>query len=76
MMAMLAWEDAIGTVMIDVVSRTPIRQLVLNGTEKQFRYDLNEGVSEQMYVDEVKAYMGGDYPNTVAHNNKVVEMVQ
>ena len=67
---------AVATVMIDVVSRTPIRQLVINGTEKQLRYDLNQGVSEQMYIDEVKAFMDGNYPNTLEHSNRVIEITK
>ena len=69
-------DDAHGIILIDVVSRTPIRQLVINGTEKQLRYNLNQGISEQMYIDEVKAFMDGNYPNTLEHSNKVIEITK
>ena len=68
--------DAIATVMIDIVSRKPIRQIIINGTEKQLVYDLNQGLSEQMYIDEVASFMGGNYPNTLEHNNRVIEAVK
>lgn len=68
--------EKIATIMIDVVSRIPIRELVINGTEKQLRYDLNKGVSEQMYIDETKAFMDGAYPNTLEHSNRVIELMQ
>lgn len=68
--------NAHATIMIDVVSRTPIRQLVINGTEKQLRYDLNQGVSEQMYIDETKAFMDGNYPNTLEHSNMIIKITK
>lgn len=69
-------KDYLAQIMIDVVSRTPIRQLVINGTEKQLRYDLNQGVSEQMYIDETKAFMAGAYPNTLEHSNGVISITK
>lgn len=66
----------IASIMVDVTSRQPIRQLVINGTEKQLRYDLNQGVSEQMYVNETKAFMDGAYPNTLEHSNCIIEITK
>jgi predicted dehydrogenase len=68
--------SAVATIMIDVVSRKSIRQLVINGTERQLIYDLNQGVSEQMYIDEVAAFMAGEYPNTLEHSNRVIEIMK
>lgn len=66
----------VANLMIDVVARKPIRQLVVNGSKGQLVYDLNEGISEQIYVDETKAFMDGKYPNTVEHTNKVIELMR
>jgi NADP oxidoreductase coenzyme F420-dependent len=68
--------DAALSIMIDVVSRNPLRQIVINGTEKQLKYDLNHGISEQMYIDETKAFMDGEYPNTLEHSNRVIEVTK
>ncbi len=74
MMDML--EDCIASVMIDVVARKPVRQLIINGSLGSLQYDLNKGVSEQMYVDEMKAFMDGAYPNTLEHSNKVIQFTK
>ncbi len=69
-------ESAIFSVMIDVSSRIPIRQLVINGADKQLRYDLNQGISEQMYIDETKAFLDGKLCNTIEENNKIIEILE
>jgi predicted dehydrogenase len=74
MMDML--DDCIVSLMVDVVARKPIRQLVINGSEAQLKYDLNIGVSEQMYIDETKAFMDKNYPNTLEHSNAVIRITK
>lgn len=68
--------DTVFSMTIDVISRTSTRQLIINGAEKQLRYDLNEGISEQMYIDETKAFLDGTLQNTLEHNNKVIGILE
>jgi predicted dehydrogenase len=72
----ILFNNPISTLIIDVVARAPVRQLIVNGMEGSLSLDLNSGVSEQMYIDETKAFMAGEYPNTLEHNNRVIEMVE
>lgn len=67
--------DAVANVMIDVVSRVPTRELIINSTGRQLRYNLNEGISEQIYIDETKAFMEGKLCNTLTFNNKIVSFI-
>jgi hypothetical protein len=69
-------DKATVSITIDVVSRKPIRQIIINGDKGQLRYDLNDGISEQMYIDETKAFMDGNYPNTLEHSNKVIKITK
>lgn len=69
-------ESAIFSVMIDVAARKPIRQLVINGSERQLCYDLNQGISEQIYIDETKAFLDGALCNTIVENNKIIDILE
>lgn len=72
----LEMQNCISSIIIDVVSRTPIRQLVVNGSQRQLRYDLNEGISEEMYVKETEAFLQGTLCNSVEYNNKIIDLLR
>lgn len=67
-----------GNVMIDVVSRPPIRKLEL--WSNQGYHWWNFKVSEEIYLDEIKAFISAvkgekEFPNTLDDNIKVLKLL-
>ena len=68
-----------GNILIDVVSRPPIRRLVLD-TDKGLE-TINFERSEEMYYDEIKAFVAAvkgekQFPNTLDDDIKILKMVE
>ena len=78
---LLDWGKYQGVLTVDVVSRTPIRRLLINGSEKQCIYNLQEGISEEMYIQETKTFLdavfnNGAWPNSLAEDIVVLKLLE
>jgi predicted dehydrogenase len=73
----LAWGNTLGALTVDVVSRPAIRKLTIVATDGTTRnFDLNEGISEAMYVAEVKAFLSNALPNTLEKEIEVLKLLE
>ncbi len=73
------FDDIMGVVTVDLTSRTPIRRLLINGSEEQLIVDID--IPEQMYRDETKAFLdaidgGIDFPNTLEKELTLLKIVE
>lgn len=77
---LLDWGNFLGILTVDVVSRMPIRRLLINGSERQAAFDLNQGITEDIYVAEVKAFLdavkGGKFPNSLQKDIAVLKLLK
>jgi hypothetical protein len=78
---LLDWGKFLGVLTVDVVSRTPIRRLLINGSEKQCIYNLQDGISEEMYIQETKCFLdavfnNGVFPNTLHDDIAVLKLLE
>lgn len=105
----LDYGDMVGTLLVDVVSRYPARNLIINfqngqiqwkwdqnkielydAVKKEFTYinqadqihedGYSDMIGEQMYIDEIKAFLDGIkdetlYPNTIDKDIKVLKLL-
>ena len=62
-----------GSMTVDVTSRKKIRHLTVNTPDEQIVLDLN--ITEKIYVDELKAFIKGVFPNTLKHDLRVLGLL-
>ena len=70
------WNNFGGVMIVDVVSKTPIRHLTINTDKATIELDLNKNKSEQMYIDETKAFLRGVLPNTIEKDMQVLRLLE
>jgi predicted dehydrogenase len=78
----------LGVMVVDVVHPTPIRRLKIVGSKKTVEYDLNADIKlqtigdyedlsvERIYIDETKAFLDGDFPNSLEREIKILKLLQ
>lgn len=64
----------LGSMTVDVVSRKKTRHLIVNTDSEQIVLDLD--IPDQMYVDELKAFIDGVFPNTFDNDIKILKLVE